>query len=147
MKKQMIAMILATLASSTFANDSFFAPSSFGKWENDETSYSISQNGISALNIKGCKPVYRTEKMLGSQWLSSIQEDFQETMMCEDPAHLNTLIQITNLIDQNKHYTLVTGHLEGCTADGAFGFMQLNDKTGLNIISAPDNSYSIIYKK
>lgn len=149
MKKTIFTLALVGFCSTAFAAGSLFPPSSYGKWSNGEDGYTISKNGISTLNIKGCKPTYEVKKISGSELLTQIQENIEEAgdMEVLNSSYAVEMMKAANLIERNKQYTKIIGYHEKCAVDGAIGFIQLNNKVGLHILSAPEDVYSIIYKQ
>ncbi|ULJ66198.1 hypothetical protein [Wielerella bovis] len=147
MKKLLLIITLTGIYSTALA-EMKLPSSSYGKWQNQETSYTISKRGISSLNMSRCQPVYKTERISGAKLLADIQQSIEYTSGGEvSNDYVKDMMKAANLISKNKIYSRVTGWYEKCGADGAVGFVPLTDKVGLDIQSGPDDVYNIIYKK
>lgn len=147
MKKIIFVLVLSGFCAAA-SGEMKLPASSYGKWQNDETSYTISKGKISSLDMKKCKPIYKTERISGAKLLADIQQSIEYASGGEvSDDYAKDMMKVANLIDKNKKYSRITGWYEKCGADGAVGFVPLTDKVGLDIQSSPDDVYNIIYKK
>lgn len=148
MTKNIFTLALIALCANALA-DVKLPTSSYGTWQNKEERYTVSKSGISTVNVKGCKATYETKTISGAKLLNNIQAALEEAGEMEqlDGAYATEMMKAANLIVKNKKYTQLTGYHEKCAIDGAQSFIPLTSKVGLSIQSAPDDVYSIIYKK